>query len=76
MWGNGTVMAWGEWPEQSETAGRRRRACPPHGPLLVEAAEEGTFATKCLVCGMWGPKREDCLQAKLAFDVALDAIRE
>ena len=49
-------------------AGRSRDVCPPHGPHLVEAVEEGIYAARCLKCGLVGPEREDSLGAKLAFD--------
>ena len=49
-------------------AGRSRDVCPPHGPHLVEALEEGRHAARCLRCGLVGPEREDSLEAKLAFD--------
>ena len=49
-------------------AGRGRGGCPPHGPHLVEAVEEGIYAARCLRCGLVGPRREDSLKAKLAFD--------
>jgi hypothetical protein len=49
-------------------AGRSRGGCPPHGPHLVEALEEGIYAARCLRCGLVGPEREDSLGAKLAFD--------
>ena len=63
-------MGWGEWPEELTTLSFRRRSCPPHGPLMVEAVEEGTYVTRCMRCGLWGPEREDGLQAKEAFDEA------
>ena len=53
---------------QGRDAGRGRRICPPHGPYLVDAAKGGSFVAHCLVCGLEGPKGEDVLQAKLAFD--------
>ena len=49
-------------------AGRSRGGCPPHGPHLVEAVEEGIYAARCLRCGLVGPGREYSLGAKLAFD--------
>ncbi len=49
-------------------AGRSRGGCPPHGPHLVEALEEGIYAARCLKCGLVGPERKDALGAKLAFD--------
>ena len=49
-------------------AGRSRDGCPPHGPHLVEAVEEGIYAARCLKCGLVGPGREDVSGAKLAFD--------
>ena len=49
-------------------AGRGRRDCPPHGPHLVNAVEEGLYEARCLKCGLVGPQRKDSLEAKLAFD--------
>ena len=49
-------------------AGRSRDGCPPHGPHLVEAVEEGLYAARCLRCGLVGPQRKGILGAKLAFD--------
>jgi hypothetical protein len=43
-------------------------SCPPHGPILVAASEEGRYAASCLACGFRGPEREDGWEAKLAFD--------
>ena len=54
---------------QAVVAGRsRREGCPPHGPHLVIAVEEGLYAVRCLNCGLVGPERKDSLEAKLAFD--------
>ena len=50
-------------------AGRRR--CPPHGPIMVAASEQGHYGASCLACGLGGPEREDGWEAKLAFDEAL-----
>jgi hypothetical protein len=33
------------------TAGRGRKPCPPHGPHLVSALEEGSWVAQCLACG-------------------------
>jgi hypothetical protein len=49
-------------------AGRSRKGCPPHGPHLIDAVEEGLYAARCLNCGLVGPERKDSLEAKLAFD--------
>ncbi len=54
-------------------AGKRRGApgrasCPPHGPIMVAASEEGRYAASCLACGVAGPERGDGWEAKLAFD--------
>ena len=49
---------------------RRKKPCPPHGPILVEAVDEGAHVASCLACGSAGPKREDGWEAKLAFDQA------
>lgn len=48
-----------------------RGSCPPHGPILVAASEEGHYVASCLACGAAGPEREDGWEAKLAFDEAL-----
>ena len=53
------------------TAGRGRKPCPPHGPHLVSALEEGSWVAQCLACGLEGPERKDSLDAKRAFDEAL-----
>jgi hypothetical protein len=42
--------------------------CPPHGPHLIEAVEDGSYVARCLACGVTGPRRKDGLEAKLAFD--------
>ena len=49
-------------------AQRSRKCCPPHGPHLIDAVEEGLYAARCLKCGMVGPERKDSLEAKQAFD--------
>ena len=49
-------------------AGRSRKGCPPHGPHLIDAVEDGLYAARCLRCGLVGPERKDSLEAKLAFD--------
>jgi hypothetical protein len=50
-------------------AGRSRRGgCPPHGPHLVNAVEEGLYEAQCLRCGLVGPERKDSVEAKLALD--------
>jgi hypothetical protein len=46
----------------------RNWSCPPHGPHLIDAVEEGLYVARCLACGVAGPKRKDGLEAKLAFD--------
>jgi hypothetical protein len=51
-------------------AGRGRKRCPPHGPLMVHAVKEGSYVTQCLACGLEGPERKDGLEAKRAFDAA------
>jgi hypothetical protein len=48
-----------------------RGGCPPHGPIMVAASEEGRYAASCLACGLRGPEREDGWEAKLAFDEAI-----
>jgi hypothetical protein len=53
---------------QAVVAQRSRKGCPPHGPHLVSATDEGLYATQCLKCGLVGPERKDSLKAKLAFD--------
>lgn len=45
-----------------------RKSCPPHGPHLVEDAGEGSYAARCLKCGLVGPVRQDASEAMLAFD--------
>ena len=57
-----------KWSEVPTTVGARRRHCPPHGPLLAEAARESAYVIKCLSCGLCGPEREDALAAMLAFE--------
>jgi hypothetical protein len=47
---------------------KRGKQCPPHGPLLAEAVEEGVYVTRCLRCGMTGPPQEDGVEAKRAFE--------
>jgi hypothetical protein len=49
----------------------RRESCPPHGPIMAAASEEGRYVASCLACGVAGPEREDGWEAKLAFDEAL-----
>ena len=51
-------------------AGRGRKLCPPHGPLMVHAVKEDSYVTQCLACGLEGPERKDGLEAKRAFDAA------
>jgi hypothetical protein len=51
--------------------GDGRGSCPPHGPVMVAASEEGRYAASCLACGARGPEREDGWEAKLAFDKAI-----
>jgi hypothetical protein len=36
----------------------RNRPCPPHGPHLIDAVEEGLYIARCLACGLTGPKRK------------------
>ena len=64
-------------PQKDAPAGRRagshrggagRGSCPPHGPIVVDALEEGYYVAACLACGAAGPEREDGWEAKLAFD--------
>ena len=55
------------------TAGRGRKPCPPHGPHLVHVLKEGSYVVQCLACGLVGPERKDSLEAKRAFDEAIDA---
>jgi hypothetical protein len=43
------------------------RLCPPHGPHLIDAVEDGLYAAWCLACGLMGPKRKDGLDAYLAL---------
>ena len=47
-----------------------RTSCPPHGPIMVVASEEGYYVASCLACGTAGPQREDGWEAKQAFDEA------
>jgi len=51
--------------------GAGRGSCPPHGPIMVAASEEGHYAASCLACGVAGPQRKDGWEAKLAFDEAI-----
>ena len=44
------------------------RGCPPHGPIVVDATEEGRYVAMCLVCWSIGPERGDTREAKAAFD--------
>jgi hypothetical protein len=44
------------------------RPCPPHGPHLIDAVEDGLYVARCLACGVTGPKRKNALEAKRAFD--------
>jgi hypothetical protein len=44
------------------------RPCPPHGPHLIDAVEDGLYVARCLACGLMGPKRKDSLEAKRAFE--------
>jgi hypothetical protein len=46
----------------------RRKSCPPHTPLLVQAIGDGYCLVRCLACGLLGPKRENTSKARLAFD--------
>ncbi len=50
--------------------GAGRPSCPPHGPIMVAASEEGYNVASCLACGAAGPRRKDGWEAKLAFDEA------
>ncbi len=52
----------------------REKPCPPHGPIQVQAVDEGTYVASCLVCGLAGPQREDGWEAKLAFDEAFGTL--
>lgn len=45
-----------------------RGSCPPHTPLMVEAVEEGSYAARCVRCGLVGPAGKDVLEAKEAFE--------
>lgn len=60
---------------QAVVAQRSRRGCPPHGPHLVSATEEGLYAARCLKCGLVGPVRKDSSKAKVAFDQRWDHLR-
>jgi hypothetical protein len=51
--------------------GDGRGGCPPHGPIMVAASQEGRYAASCLACGLSGPVRKDGWEAKLAFDEAI-----
>ncbi len=51
--------------------GGGRRGCPPHGPVMVAASEEGHYSASCLACGFRGPERDDGWGAKLALDETL-----
>lgn len=62
------------WARVLKAGGRSSRSCPPHGPLLTEALEEDVYVIKCMKCGLWGPERDDVLQAKLAFDESFDVV--
>ena len=53
---------------QYQSARRERKPCLPHGPYVVDAARDGSYVAHCLACGLAGPKGEDALQVKLAFD--------
>jgi hypothetical protein len=54
---------------EARVAQRSRKGCPPHGPHLIDAVEDGlSYVARCLKCGLVGPEREDGLEAKLAFD--------
>jgi hypothetical protein len=55
------------------TIERGRKPCPPHGPHLVHFLKEGSCVIECLACGLVGPERKDSLEAKRAFDEAIDA---
>ena len=46
----------------------RRKPCPPHGPIVIDASEGSCFVASCLGCRVVGPAREDATKAKLAFD--------
>jgi hypothetical protein len=58
--------------------GRKRRPCPPHGPVLVASVVIGYmprgWVAGCLTCGLASAEREVGLEAKLAFDDDLDAL--
>jgi hypothetical protein len=56
------------WDRKQRGQGGRRGSCPPHGPIMVSASEEGHFVASCLACGFRGPEREDGWEAKVAFD--------
>ena len=39
--------------------GRRRKPCPPHGPLLRETLAQGGYVLRCLSCGLSRYERDD-----------------
>ena len=61
----------GHRPEHREGGRGARKNCPPHGPIMVAASEDGRYAAWCLACGLRGPERDNGWEAKLAFDEAL-----
>jgi hypothetical protein len=55
------------------SAGRGRKPCPPHGPHLVHHLKDDSYVVQCLACRLVGPERKNSLEAKRAFDEAIDA---
>jgi hypothetical protein len=51
---------------------RRKRRCPPHGPIAVNATVGGYYVASCMKCGLRGPMREDPQKAKQALDPTWD----
>ena len=52
-----------------------RKHCPPHTPAITISVPEGGYQTECLVCGKRGPRRENSVEAKEAFDAILGVYR-
>lgn len=59
---------WTAKPSPMLSVERKKKRCPPHGPLLVDVPIEELYVARCLACGVSGPERLDSLKAKLAFD--------
>ena len=62
-------MVLGAYEARAGRVGRGHKGCPPHGPHMIDAVDEGlSYVARCLKCGLVGPTCKDAQEAKLAFD--------